>query len=90
MHVLEQADPHHMGNAARVVPVALVLLQSVKECLGVSRLDAKNRKARFCQPFKQPLRQRSSLNTHSLQADCRITQDGYKVLRVRDHLPFPA
>jgi hypothetical protein len=43
MDVLEQADPHHVGNAAGVIPTALVLLQSVQEGLGVARLDAEDR-----------------------------------------------
>ncbi len=29
MHVLEQPDPDYLGNAARVVSVALILLQGV-------------------------------------------------------------
>ncbi|AHG48781.1 hypothetical protein RLEG12_07555 (plasmid) [Rhizobium leguminosarum bv. trifolii CB782] len=67
-----------------------LLFCCVKEYFGVSRLDAKNGKAHFCQPFKQPLGQGASLNAYPLKTEGRIAQDRYKVLRMRCHLPFPA
>jgi hypothetical protein len=82
VHVLEQADPHHMGNAACIVPIAFILLKGSQESFVVARLDAEDGEASFCQSFKKPLRQRSCLNAHPLQAECRIAQDGYKVLRM--------
>jgi len=55
MHVLEQADPHHMGNAACAVSIAFLLLKGIQERFGVARLNAENREPSLCQPFKQPL-----------------------------------
>lgn len=79
-----------MGNAACIVPIAFILLKGIQERFGVPRLDAEYREASFCQSFKQPLGQRTRLNADPVQAECRITQDGNKVFRVRDHLPFTA
>lgn len=56
MYVLEQADPHHVGDAACIVPVAFVLLQGIQKSFGVARLDAEFREPSLCQSFEQPLR----------------------------------
>nr|CAD6630539.1 hypothetical protein RFYW14_04286 [Pseudorhizobium flavum] len=41
MHVLEEADPHHVSDTAGIVPVALVLSQRIQETL-VCRVSMQN------------------------------------------------
>src|SRR4051794_2593208 len=62
MHRLEQADPHHLRDPARVVAVRLVDLLRRQQCLHVPRLDADHRQLGHPQRIDQPLRQRPSLD----------------------------
>jgi hypothetical protein len=61
MHRLEQADPHHLRDPARVVAVRLVDLLRRQQSLHVPRLHADHRQVCHRQCIDQPLRQRTSL-----------------------------
>ena len=62
MHRLEQADPHHLRDPARVVAVRLVDLLRRQQSLHVPRLDTDHRQVGRHQRIDQPLRQRASLD----------------------------
>ena len=62
MHRLEQADPHHLRDPARVVAVRLVDLLRRQQSLHVPRLNADHRQLGRRQRIDQPLRQRTSLD----------------------------
>src|SRR6516164_4616267 len=58
MHWLEQADPHHLRDPARIIAVRLVDLLRRH----VPGLDADHRQLGRCQCIDQPLRQRPGLD----------------------------
>src|SRR3954453_16073315 len=74
MHRLEQADPHHLRDPARVVAVRLVDLLRRQQCLHVPRLDADHRQLGHCQRIDQPLRQRSRLDPNPAVAHAERAQ----------------
>ena len=47
MHRLEQSDPHHLRDAARVVAIRLVDLLRLQQRLHMSGLDADDRETGF-------------------------------------------
>ncbi len=62
MHRLEQPDPHHLRDAARIVAVALVDLLPLEQRLHVPSLDADNRQPGGSQTVDQPLRERAGFD----------------------------
>ena len=67
MHRLEQADPHHLRDPARIVAVRLVDLLRRQQRLHVPRLDADHRQPGRRQRIDQPLRQRTGLDPDPLE-----------------------
>ncbi len=62
MHRLEQPDPHHLRDPARVVAVALVDLLRLEKRLHVPGLDADNQQPGASQTVDQPLRERAGFD----------------------------
>src|SRR5205085_5666303 len=90
VHVLEQADPHHVRNAARIVAIALVRLLSLQERLCVPCLDTEYGESGLRQSLEQPLRQRPGFEPDPFKVECGVAQDGDQIVRVRYHLLLPA
>jgi hypothetical protein len=57
MYRFEQANPHHLSNTARIMPIGLVDLLRLEQRLHVPRLDADHRQTRFRYAVHKPLRQ---------------------------------
>jgi len=86
MNRFEEADPHHLRDAACIVAVGLVDLLRLQQGLHVPGLDADYRKARFGQTVHQPLRQRPGSNPDpAIVAANGRQQHGY-VIRLGRHL----
>ena len=51
VHWAKEIDPHHLGDTARIIAVALVDL-SFQKGFGVARLDTNNRQTGICQPVE--------------------------------------
>src|SRR6476659_9955640 len=66
MHWAVKPNPHHLGDAARIVAVSLVNLRLQRRS-HVPRLDTDYRQAHFGKRAEQPLRQRSSFQPNSLE-----------------------
>ena len=92
MHRLEQADPHHLRDPARVVAVRLVDLLRRQQSLHVPRLDADHRQLGRRQRIEQPLRQRTSLDPDPAIGHAERGQKGDDIGRLgryfllQDHL----
>ena len=93
VHRLEQADPHHLGDPAGVVAVALVDLLSLNQRLHVPGLDADHRQAGFRQAAHQPLRQGPGLQPDPAVLAADRPQQLNELVRLggdlafRQHLP---
>ena len=66
--------PHHLCYAARVITVSLVDLR-LQHRLHVPRLNTDHRQLCFRERAKQPLRQRSSFQSNSLEVVVRVLQN---------------
>src|ERR1700674_5304586 len=76
MHRLEQADPHHLRDPARVVVVRLVDLLRRQQSLHVPRLNADHRQLSHRQRIDQPLRQRAGLDPDPAVGPAERAQKG--------------
>jgi hypothetical protein len=67
---LEQPDPHHLSEAARVIPVGLVHRLRPQHLRHMARLDANHRQLGFGQRRIYVLRERSGFQPDPLEV-CR-------------------
>src|SRR4051812_5161702 len=92
MHRLEQPDPHHLRDPARIVAVCLVDLLRRQQRLHVPRLDADHRQLRRRQGSDQPLRQRTGFDPDPAIGHVERGQKGNDIGRfggyflLQDHL----
>src|SRR6478736_3416960 len=87
MHRAVKPNPHHLGDAARIVAVSLVNLRLQRRS-HVPRLDTDYRQAHFGKRAEQPLRQRSSFQSSSLEAVGGVLQHRQQRCRLARHLHF--
>src|SRR5262249_7045297 len=85
MYWLEQADPHHLRDPARIIAVRLVDLLRRQQGLHVPRLDADHRQLGRCQRIDQPLRQRPGLDPDPAKAHAERGQKGDDSVRLGQH-----
>ena len=63
-HWAEQVDPHHLGDAARIVAIGLVHLR-LEESLRVAGLDSHDGQACFSQSAEHPFHARIRTRCHT-------------------------
>ena len=88
MHRLEQADPHHLRDPARIVAVRLVDLLRRQQSLHVPRLHADYRQLGRRQSIDQPLRQRAGLDPDPAEGRAERGQKGDDILRLGPYFLF--
>src|SRR4051812_40657303 len=74
MHRPIEADPHHLRNAASIVPIGLVHLRA-EHRLRMASLDADHRKANLRQPCIEPLAERPSLDADTDISPTRLSEE---------------
>src|SRR5215212_637375 len=89
VHGAKEVDPHHLGDATRVIAVTLVDL-SFQKSFGVACLDTNHRQASVCQRVEEPLRELARLEPNPLEVPDRILQDAQQILRMRGDLDLTA
>src|SRR5262245_59472028 len=88
MHRAIKPHPHHLRNAASIVAVRLVDLR-LQHCLHMPRFNADHRQLCFGESTEQPLRQRPSFQSNSLETVGGVRQHRQESIRFTRYLHFP-